>query len=228
MHATPGFHSDLLAAALPLLRAHALSLTRNRADAEDLVQDAAMNAFAAADSFAPGTHFGAWMHRILRNRFISASRRRRPAGDIEDAPQSALAVPGAQEDTLVLGELARALGRLPRDQREALVLVVLHGTSYDEVSEITGCAVGTAKSRVFRARRQLEAWLAGGPGLGGGAAEDVGGDVGPDDRARRRDRDGRFATPAGGSRVPRAMGARDGRPSPARVREHAARRNASP
>ncbi len=62
---------------------------------------------------------------------------------------------------MVLKELSRALGRLPADQREALFMVVLQGMSYEEVAEATGCAVGTAKSRVFRARRQLQAWLAG-------------------------------------------------------------------
>src|SRR3712207_1097905 len=62
---------------------------------------------------------------------------------------------------MVLKELSKALGRLPSDQREALFMVVLQGLSYEEVASATGCAVGTAKSRVFRARRQLQAWLMG-------------------------------------------------------------------
>ena len=74
---------------------------------------------------------------------------------------SAFAVSGAHEDRLVLKELSRALGRLPSDQREALFMVVLQGLSYEEVAQATGCAVGTAKSRVFRARRQLQSWLMG-------------------------------------------------------------------
>ena len=61
----------------------------------------------------------------------------------------------------MLKELSRALGRLPSDQREALFMVVLQGLSYEEVAQATGCAVGTAKSRVFRARRQLQTWLTG-------------------------------------------------------------------
>jgi len=64
------FHTDLIAM-LPQLRIQALALARNRAAADDLVQDAAMNALAAQDSFTPGTNFRAWMYRILRNRFIS-------------------------------------------------------------------------------------------------------------------------------------------------------------
>lgn len=176
---------EQLIALLPRLQVQALGLTRNKAAADDLVQDAAANALGARASFTPGTNFAAWIHRILRNRFISDLRRQRPAGDIEDAPQAALAVSGAHEDRLVLTELHRALGRLPANQREALFLITLQGMSYEEVSEATGCAVGTAKSRVFRARRQLQDWLmseevlpaAGRPG---------------DDRDRWRATNGRF------------------------------------
>ena len=154
------FHAQLVAL-VPKLRIQALALTRNRAAAEDLVQDAVANALAAQDSFTPGTNFAAWMHRILRNRFISTLRKQRETTDIEDLPSSAFAVGAAHEDRMILKELSRALGRLPADQREALFMVVLQGLSYEEVAETTGCAVGTAKSRVFRARRQLQAWLAG-------------------------------------------------------------------
>ncbi|MBX6375744.1 MAG: sigma-70 family RNA polymerase sigma factor [Acetobacteraceae bacterium] len=154
------FHDQLIAL-LPKLRIQALALTRNRAAAEDLVQDAVANALAAQDSFTPGTNFAAWMHRILRNRFISTLRKQRETTDIDDVPMASFAVSGAHEDRMVLKELGRALGRLPADQREALFMVVLQGLSYEEVASTTGCAVGTAKSRVFRARRQLQAWLLG-------------------------------------------------------------------
>jgi RNA polymerase sigma-70 factor (ECF subfamily) len=154
------FHDQLIAL-LPKLRIQALALTRNRAAAEDLVQDAVANALAAQDSFTPGTNFAAWMHRILRNRFISTLRKQRETTDIDDVPMASFAVSGAHEDRMVLKELSRALGRLPTDQREALFMVVLQGLSYEEVAGATGCAVGTAKSRVFRARRQLQAWLLG-------------------------------------------------------------------
>lgn len=154
------FHG-LLVALLPKLRVQALALTRNRASADDLVQDAVANALAAQDSFTPGTNFAAWMHRILRNRFISTLRKQRETTDIDDLPMSAIAVGAAHEDRLVLKELSKALSKLPSDQREALFMVVLQGLSYEEVAEATGCAVGTAKSRVFRARRQLQVWLNG-------------------------------------------------------------------
>jgi RNA polymerase sigma-70 factor (ECF subfamily) len=154
------FHGQLVTL-LPRLRVQALALTRNRAAAEDLVQDAVANALAAQDSFTPGTNFPAWMHRILRNRFISTLRKQRDTTDIEDLPASLFAVRATHEDRLVLKELGRAVNRLPVDQREALFMVVLQGMSYEDVAGATGCAVGTAKSRVFRARRQLQSWLMG-------------------------------------------------------------------
>jgi RNA polymerase sigma-70 factor (ECF subfamily) len=158
--ATATFHDQVIAL-LPKLRVQALALTRNRAAAEDLVQDAVCNALSAQTSFIPGTNFPAWMHRILRNRFISNLRKRRDTTDIEDVPASAFATDAPHEDRMALKELARAMAHLPPDQREALVMVVVHGMSYEALAASTGCAVGTAKSRVFRARRQLESWLMG-------------------------------------------------------------------
>ena len=158
----PSFHDQVISI-LPKLRVQALALTRNRAAAEDLVQDAVCNALSAQTTFIPGTNFPAWMHRILRNRFISNLRKRRDTTDIDDLPAGALATPAPHEDRLALKQLAGAMSRLPVDQREALVMVVIHGMSYEALAEATNCAVGTAKSRVFRARRQLEAWLLGEP-----------------------------------------------------------------
>ncbi|MFC7478417.1 sigma-70 family RNA polymerase sigma factor [Dankookia sp. GCM10030260] len=155
-------------AALPQLRIQALALTRNRAAADDLVQDAAMNALAAQSSFTPGTNFRAWMHRILRNRFISDLRKRREIVDIDDAPPASLAVYAGHEDRLVLQELQQALGEVHPVQREALFMVVLQGMSYEEVAAATDCAIGTAKSRVFRARRLLAARLLGETGRDAG------------------------------------------------------------
>ena len=154
------FHDQVISI-LPKLRVQALALTRNRAAAEDLVQDAVCNALSAQSSFIPGTNFSAWMHRILRNRFISHLRKRRDTTDIDDVPASTFASDAPHEDRLALKDLGKAMTRLPNDQREALVMVVVHGMSYEALAEATGCAVGTAKSRVFRARRQLEAWLLG-------------------------------------------------------------------
>lgn len=158
----PGFSfHDVLVAALPRLRIQALSLTRNRADADDLVQAAVTNALAAQGSFTPGTNFQAWMFRILRNRFLSDRRRNRDTVEIDEAPQASIARPPSQEHSLALAELRCQMARLPADQRTALVMVSLQGMSYEDVAEAMGCAVGTAKCRVFRARRQLEIWMLG-------------------------------------------------------------------
>jgi RNA polymerase sigma-70 factor (ECF subfamily) len=155
-----GFEEQIVAI-LPRLRVQAMALTRNRAGAEDLVQDAVCNALSAWHSFVPGTNFAAWVHRILRNRFISDLRRRRDTVDIEDLPPESLALESSQEDRVCVRELSRALADLPREQREALLLQTVHGLSYEQLAERTGCAVGTAKSRVFRARRSLAGRLDG-------------------------------------------------------------------
>lgn len=158
----PGFsfHAALVSA-LPRLRVQALSLTRNRADADDLVQAAVTNALAAQGSFTPGTNFQAWMFRILRNRFLSDRRRNRDTIEIDEAPPSSVARPASQEHSLALAELRCHMARLPADQRTALIMVALQGMSYEDVAEAMNCAVGTAKCRVFRARRQLEIWMLG-------------------------------------------------------------------
>ena len=156
------FHDELVAL-LPRLRIQALSLTRNRAEADDLVQAALTNALAAQASFTPGTNLGAWVYRIMRNRFISDRRRARETVEMDDAPADAFARAGNQEDSIAVSELRRELARLPADQRTALVMVAVQGLSYEEVAAAMGCAVGTAKCRVFRARRALEARLLGGP-----------------------------------------------------------------
>lgn len=154
------FHT-LMVATLPALRQQAFALTRNRADADDLVQAAVTNALAAQHSFTPGTNFKAWMSRILRNRFLSDMRRRRETVEVDEAPADAFARAASQEDSIALQELRHALAKLPADQRLALMMVTVQGLSYEEVSEQLGVAVGTLKCRVFRARKQLQSMLLG-------------------------------------------------------------------
>ncbi|MBX9750567.1 MAG: sigma-70 family RNA polymerase sigma factor [Roseococcus sp.] len=154
------FH-DLMVAALPSLRQQALALTRNRADADDLVQTAVTNALAARNSFEPGTNFRAWMGSILRNRFLSDCRRKRPSASLEDAPPASLARSGGQEESLAMKELNRHLARLPADQRLLLLLISVQGVSYEEASAQLGVAVGTLKARVSRIRAQLRRWMMG-------------------------------------------------------------------
>ena len=150
---------DQLIAFLPKMRVWALALTRNRAAAEDLTQDVATKALVARDCFIPGTNFSAWVHRIMINHFISSVRNKREFTDMDTMPD--LPVPAAHEDRTALRELGWALNRLPADQREALFMIVLQEKSYEAAAEVTGCAIGTLKSRVHRARLQLRAYLTG-------------------------------------------------------------------
>ncbi len=144
---------------LPKMRVWALALTRNRAAAEDLTQDVATKALIARDCFIPGTNFSAWVHRIMINHFISGVRNRREFTDMDNLPD--VPMPAAHEDRTALRELGWALDRLPPDQREALFMIVLQENSYEDAAERTGCAIGTLKSRVHRARLQLRAYLSG-------------------------------------------------------------------
>ena len=136
-------------------------MTRNRADADDLVQTAVTSALAAKASFEPGTNFRAWMGSILRNRFLSDCRRRRPTASLEDAPPSSLARSGGQEESLAIKELHHHLARLPAEQRLLLMLISVQGVSYENASAQMGVPVGTLKARVSRTRAQLRLWIMG-------------------------------------------------------------------
>jgi len=154
--ASPEFQ-DQLTDFLPKMRIWALALTRNRAAADDLVQEVAMKVLMACDSYVPGTNFPAWVHRIMVNQFITNMRRQREYSD--QIPE--FGTRAAQEDLTDLRELSVALQRLPKDQREALRLIAVEELSYEEVSETIGCAIGTLKSRVHRARLQLRSEMSG-------------------------------------------------------------------
>jgi RNA polymerase sigma-70 factor (ECF subfamily) len=125
--------------------------------ADDVAQDAMLKAWKARDRFKPGSNLKAWTFTILRNQFYSIKRRswRATSLDQEVAEQTIVAT-SDQEKVIELNELRRGLDSLKDDQREALILVGASGLSYDEAAEICGCAVGTIKSRVSRARKQLE------------------------------------------------------------------------
>lgn len=146
---------------LPSLRLRAMALTRNRADADDLVQSAVSNALAGQASFQNGTNFKAWITRILRNRFFSNIRARRETVDLDDVPSWRLGRSGGQEEGLELKELQRAMARLPAQTRLLLLMISVEGVSYEDASAQLGLAVGTLKCRVFRARQQLREWMLG-------------------------------------------------------------------
>jgi len=146
-----------LTALIPHLRAFARSLCGNHALADDVAQDAMLKAWKARDKFKPGSNLKAWTFTILRNQFYSIKRRswRSTPLDQEVAEQTIVAQ-SDQEKVVQLNELRRGLDSLKDDQREALILVGASGLSYEEAAEICGCAVGTIKSRVSRARKALE------------------------------------------------------------------------
>ena len=150
---------DRLTAFLPKMRIWAMALTKNRAAAEDLVQDVAMKALGSSESFIPGTNFSAWLHRIMTNHFISGVRGRREYCALDKMPE--VGIPAAQHDRTELRELNVAFQRLPREQKEALRMIGIEEQSYDEASGATGCAVGTLKSRVHRARLNLRSQMHG-------------------------------------------------------------------
>src|SRR3954454_13381553 len=162
---------DALLAAVPSLRAFAISLTNNVDRADDLVQDTLLRAIAHIGRFERGTNLNAWLFTILRNLFHSEYRkRRREVEDPEGSYASHLASPPEQGAKLDLADLRVALTKLPPDQREALLLVGAAGLPYEDVAAIMDCAVGTVKSRVNRARLRLAQLL----GLDG--VEDLGPD----------------------------------------------------
>ena len=145
---------------IPHLRAFARTLAGEPASADDLAQDAMMKAWDARASFQMGTNMKAWTFMILRNQFYSEKRRawRQTQLDQEAAERTLVAVDDP-EAPVALDELRLGLAKLPSEQREALVLVGAGGFAYEEAAEICGCAVGTVKSRVSRARRALQAIL---------------------------------------------------------------------
>lgn len=150
----------------------AYRLTRNRADAEDLVQDTFAKAIAASAQFRPGTDLGAWLYRIMINTFISGYRKRRredlaarsgpgrwqtataqAAGCAESAEELALA-------RMIDPGLAKAMRELPARFRISVYLADVEGLHYREISELTSMPVGTVKSALHRGRGRLRAALA--------------------------------------------------------------------
>lgn len=155
------FKNDLLET-LPHLRAFARMLARDHTLAEDLVQDTVVQALANRGQFKPGTNLRGWLIIILRNRFYNELRRssRKSEVGVEHLSDVA-AVDGGQEISVEVRDFQRAFRELPAAQREALTLVGASGFSYQEAAEIAGCPIGTLKSRVSRARLDLQRALNG-------------------------------------------------------------------
>ena len=147
---------DSLVAEMGSLRAFAVSLCGDKERADDLVQETLFKAWNHLDSFKEGTNLKAWLFTILRNTYFSERRkRRREVEDADGTYAGRLATHPEQHGHMDMQDFRAVLVRLPDDQREALILVGAAGFSYEEAAEICGCAVGTIKSRVNRARNRL-------------------------------------------------------------------------
>ncbi len=147
---------DQLVDHLPALRAFALSLTREGAAADDLVQDTIVKAWTNMDKFQAGTNLRAWLFTILRNTFYSARRKtKREVSDTDGIHAARQATRPEHDGKLALRDFRAAFQQLPDEQREALILVGASGFSYEEAAEMTRVAVGTVKSRANRGRRKL-------------------------------------------------------------------------
>jgi RNA polymerase sigma-70 factor (ECF subfamily) len=148
---------------IPHLRAFARTLCGDPTAADDLAQDAMMKAWDARASFQMGTNMKAWTFMILRNQFYSEKRRSWRQSQLDQEPPSG---PWWRSTTRRPRRPRRAApgpGHAAAEQREALILVGAGGFAYEEAADICGCAVGTVKSRVSRARRALHAILETGP-----------------------------------------------------------------
>jgi RNA polymerase sigma-70 factor (ECF subfamily) len=159
---------------IPSLRAFARGLCGNRDLADDLAQEAMMRAWAARDSFEPGTNFRAWIFMILRNHFYTTIRKnsRMTSWDPE-AAERLLVQEAAQPHAIHMSDVEKALQQLPAEQREMLLLVGAGGASYEEAAEIAGCALGTVKSRLARGRTALAAIINGPDDAGELASKNV-------------------------------------------------------
>ena len=147
---------DALVGHLPSLRAFAMSLTRNRSSADDLVQDTIVKAWTNIDKFAVGTNLQAWLFTIQRNTYYSSLRKgRREVPDPDGIHAQALFVKPDHDGRLAYGEFQRAFDQLSPEHREVLTLVGASGFSCEEAAVTMGVAVGTVKSRASRARKRL-------------------------------------------------------------------------
>ena len=141
---------------IPALRAFARTFCQEPADADDLVQETLLKALANIDQFEPGTRLKSWLFTIMRNSYCTkAKKRSREVLRGDDTLFDSAAMAGEQEWNVRIGEVGRAFQCLPDKYKEIIALIVVLGESYESAAGICGCAVGTVKSRLNRARARL-------------------------------------------------------------------------
>ncbi len=141
---------------IPQLRAYATALTRSRSEADDLVQDALVRAWSYRAAFQPDAQLKPWLFKILRTRFYTdVAKRRLTVQDVDGQFAASLTCSAEQEWRVEYSEMLEALDTLSPDSREAVLLVLATGLTYEEAAQVCGCPVGTMKSRVNRAREHL-------------------------------------------------------------------------
>ena len=141
---------------IPALRAFARTFCPKSEEADDLVHETLTKALANLDKFEPGTRLKSWLFTIMRNTFCTRFKKSsRETVGLSQGASASLVTEATQEWTVQADEVRRALERLPEHHREMLVLIVMLGERYEDAAAICGCAVGTVKSRLSRARQQL-------------------------------------------------------------------------
>lgn len=149
---------DELLACLSDMQAFARFLVKDYERADDLVQEATVRVLAASDQFEPGTNFKAWVFTILRNLYyneLQKTKRFVDHGGSGDGFEFLAALSSTQESSLDFRDFYRVFWQLDENHREVLMLVGASGLSYEDAASVCGCQVGTIKSRVSRARRDL-------------------------------------------------------------------------
>jgi RNA polymerase sigma-70 factor (ECF subfamily) len=146
---------------IPRLRRYARALTGDRIAADDLVQDTLERAWSKLHMWRQGSDMRAWMFSIMHNTFINQIRKNQP--DTVSMSDDALEVPtrATQEDSLQMRDLASAIGKLPFDYREVILLIGLEQMSYEEAAQVLGVPLGTVMSRLSRGRERLRSLMAG-------------------------------------------------------------------
>jgi RNA polymerase sigma-70 factor (ECF subfamily) len=148
---------DLLEQEIPRLRRYARVLTKDADDADDLVQDCLLRALDNLDRWQAGTNMRAWLFTILHRLFLNSTRRKQMVSVEDLEPSQAVQIsPSSQEDCVRLAEVEQAFASLSKDHREIILLVAVERLHYEEAASVLNIAVGTVRSRLFRAREALE------------------------------------------------------------------------